>query len=105
MPGAGALRSTAADMTRFLAAHLDPSTTDLEDAVRLTQATPPSGPARMGLGSHRAGPGTLWHNGGTGGFRSITVVDTVGRTLAVTLVNQTRGADLPTFRLLRAIGS
>ncbi|WP_271799870.1 serine hydrolase domain-containing protein [Dietzia maris] len=105
MPGAGALRSTAADMTRFLAAHLDPSTTDLEDAVRLTQATPPSGPERMGLGWHRAGPGTLWHNGGTGGFRSITVVDTVGGTLAVTLVNQTRGADLPTFRLLRAIGS
>ena len=105
IPGAGALRSTASDMTRFLTAHLDPSGTDLGDAVRLTQATPSSGPERMGLGWHRAGPGTLWHNGGTGGFRAIAVIDTVSGTLVVTLVNQTRGADLPTFRLLRTIGS
>ncbi|WP_188065030.1 serine hydrolase [Dietzia sp. ANT_WB102] len=105
IPGAGALRSTASDMARFLAAHLDPSTTALEDAVRLTQATPPSGPGRMGLGWHRAGEGTLWHNGGTGGFRAIAVVDQLGGSLAVTLVNQTRGADLPTFRLIRGISS
>ena len=105
IPGAGALRSTAADLTRYLAAQLDPSRTALADAVRLTHATPPGGPPGMGLGWHRAAPGVLWHNGGTGGFRSIAAVDLLGGVAAATLVNQTRGADLTTFRLLRRLGS
>lgn len=104
LSGAGALRSTAADMSRFLEAQLDPSTTELADALRLTHATPPSGPDRIGLGWHRAGPGLLWHNGGTGGFRSIAVVDQQGRNIALGLLNQSRGADLPTFRLIRRLG-
>ncbi|TCW26696.1 CubicO group peptidase (beta-lactamase class C family) [Dietzia cinnamea] len=105
IPGAGALRSTAADLTRYLAAQLDPSRTALADAIRLTHATPPGGPTQMGLGWHRAGSGVLWHNGGTGGFRSIAVVDHLGGVAAATLVNQTRGADMTTFRLLRRLGS
>lgn len=59
----------------------------------------------MGLGWHRAGSGVLWHNGGTGGFRSIAVIDHLGGVAATTLVNQTRGADMTTFRLLRRLGS
>ncbi|MBC7307506.1 MAG: hypothetical protein H5T80_11380 [Dietzia sp.] len=47
----------------------------------------------------------LWHNGGTGGFRSIAVVDHLGGVAATTLVNQTRGADMTTFRLMRRLGS
>lgn len=105
IPGAGALRSTATDLMRYLAAQLDPSRTALADAIRLTHATPPGGPTQMGLGWHRAGSGVLWHNGGTGGFRSIAVVDHLGGVAATTLVNQTRGADMTTFRLLRRLGS
>ena len=105
IPGAGALRSTAADMERFLAAQLDPATTELDEAIRLCQSPAPGGPEQMGLGWHFAGPGTLWHNGGTGGFRSIIVVDRRQRLGAVALVNQTRGADLQTFRLLRDLRS
>lgn len=104
-PGAGALRSTAADMSRFLAAQVDPSSTELEPAIRLSQATPPGGPGRMGLGWHRAGQGRLWHNGGTGGFRSIAIIDHLCGFSTFAVVNQTRGADLAAFQLLRRLGS
>ncbi|WP_317812774.1 serine hydrolase domain-containing protein [Rhodococcus sp. IEGM 1408] len=103
IPGAGALRSTATDMLRFLAAQVDPPDTGLGEAVRLTHATPPGGPGEMGLGWHRAGPRTLWHNGGTGGFRSIAIVTPDSRVVTLALVNQTRGADLTAFRLMRRI--
>ena len=103
IPGAGALRSTATDMLRFLTAQVDPPGTGLGEAVRLTHATPPGGPEEMGLGWHRAGPRTLWHNGGTGGFRSTAIVTPDTRAVALALVNQTRGADLTAFRLLRRI--
>lgn len=103
IPGAGALRSTATDMLRFLAAQVDPPDSGLGEAVRLTHATPPGGPEEMGLGWHRAGPRTLWHNGGTGGFRSIAVVTPDSRVVTLALVNQARGADLATVRLMRGI--
>ena len=104
MAGAGALRSTAADMTRFLEAQVAPPVTDFGEAIRLTQRTPSGGPRDMGLGWHRAGGDLLWHNGGTGGFRSIAVVSQEAATLACVLVNQSRGADLTAFRLLRDLG-
>lgn len=101
--GAGALRSTASDMVRFLAAQVDPASTGLGDAIRLTHATPPGGPQQMGLGWHRAGDRTLWHNGGTGGFRSIAIMSPVSGTVVLALVNQNRGADLTAFRLMRQL--
>ncbi|MDX2358628.1 serine hydrolase domain-containing protein [Dietzia sp. PP-33] len=101
--GAGALRSTATDMVRFLEAQVDPASTGLGDAIRLTQATPPDGPRRMGLGWHRAWGRTLWHNGGTGGFRSIAIIGPDSGTVVLALVNQTRGADPVAFRLMRRL--
>lgn len=103
IPGAGALRSTAADMVKFLEAQVDPPDTELGEAVRLTHATPPGGPREMGLGWHRAGPRTLWHNGGTGGFRSMAIITPDTRVVTLSLVNQTRAADYGTSRLMRRL--
>lgn len=103
LAGAGALRSTASDMVRYLSAQVDPGSTGLGEAIRLTHATPPGGPEQMGLGWHRAGDRTLWHNGGTGGFRSIAIVSPASRTVVLALVNQNRGADLTAFRLMRRL--
>ncbi|AWH95051.1 hypothetical protein A6048_05670 [Dietzia psychralcaliphila] len=103
LAGAGALRSTASDMVRFLAAQVNPASAELGDAIRLTHATPPGGPEQMGLGWHRAGDRTLWHNGGTGGFRSIAIMGQDSGTVVLALVNQNRGADLTAFRLMRQL--
>ena len=103
MPGAGALRSTARDMLTYLRAQVRPEDTPIAEAIRLTHTTAPGGPPQMGLGWHRADEHTLWHNGGTGGFRTIAIVSPRSRTLLVGLVNQTRGVDLSAFRLVRRI--
>jgi D-alanyl-D-alanine-carboxypeptidase/D-alanyl-D-alanine-endopeptidase len=84
LAGAGALRSTVADLLTFLRAQMGvlPSdvSAELADAIRATHGERARGgrlaPAlRMGLGWFLLpiGPqklATIWHNGGTGGYRS-----------------------------------
>src|SRR3989475_2270934 len=71
--GAGALRSTAADMLRFLIANLDSTAPPLGHVLRATHAArhATSDPnLRIGLAWHilsRPSGGIVWHNGGTGG--------------------------------------
>lgn len=103
MPGAGALRSTARDMLTYLEAQARPADTPLAEAILLTHTAVPGGPPQMGLGWHLADECTLWHNGGTGGFRTIAIVSPRSRILLVGLVNQTRGVDLSAFLLFRRI--
>lgn len=83
--GAGALRSTAADMLRFGEALLHPETTALKDAfaIALTpQAEIASSGGQIGLGifiNKREGETVLQHDGGTGGYRSgLQVIPTKG---------------------------
>lgn len=76
MPAMGALHSTVADLGAFLAAQLDPDSSPLAEAIRLTHEP------RAGHGFSlqavgwavaqlpRGGPRVHWHNGGTGGARS-----------------------------------
>lgn len=103
LPGAGALRSTAADVLTFVQAHMEPEDTPLSEAIRLTHQTPAGGPAGMGLGWHRAGKQVLWHNGGTGGFRTIAAFRPGEGTAVTVLVNQSAGADLAALRLLKRV--
>ena len=103
LPGAGALRSTATDVLAFLHAQLEPEATPLAEAIRLTHRTPAAGPASMGLGWHRAGRQMLWHNGGTGGFRTIAAFRPEEGTAVTVLVNQSAGADLTALRLLKRV--
>jgi CubicO group peptidase (beta-lactamase class C family) len=98
LPGAGALRSTAADVLTFLQAQLHPDDTPLGPAIALTQPERrPGGRLGIGLGWLRVpiedDRVLLWHNGGTGGFRSFAgfVPDT--GVAAVVLANDLRSVD------------
>lgn len=76
LAGAGAIRSTTNDMLKFLAANLHPERGPLERAMAFAHQERASGGApnmRIGLNwlSLHAGADTIvWHNGGTGGYRT-----------------------------------
>ena len=78
LPGAGGITASMRDMMRFARAMLDPPNNSLGEAIDLTwrehAAADESGSA-MGLGWIIHGDGsTRWHNGGTGGSRSMMMV-------------------------------
>ena len=75
LAGAGALRSTTVDMLKFLDAYLHPAPSALGRAMALAQRerAPAMSGASLGLTwvIVRAGADTIvWHNGGTGGYRT-----------------------------------
>ena len=75
LAGAGALRSTANDMLTFVAANLGMVKSPLHDAMAsmLAPRRPAGGLGEIGLGWLIAKPHDeeiVWHNGGTGGYRS-----------------------------------
>jgi CubicO group peptidase (beta-lactamase class C family) len=107
LAGAGAIRSTAADMLKFLAAQLQPKRGPLEKAMTLTHTERASaGSAEMGIGlgwhlRHRNGDDIVWHNGGTGGYRSFAGFRPTAGTAVVVLTNSGGdGADDIGFHLL-----
>jgi len=109
LAGAGALRSTVGDMLTFLAANLDTSANPLARALRQThQSRRGAGSAAMtiGLGWHilarPQGPAIVWHNGGTGGYRSFAGFDEARHVGVVVLTNANIGADDIGFHLLDA---
>jgi CubicO group peptidase (beta-lactamase class C family) len=74
LAGAGAIRSTANDMLKFADANLHPERGPLERAMAFAhQVRAKAGPMGIGLNwlSLYAGADTIvWHNGGTGGYRT-----------------------------------
>jgi CubicO group peptidase (beta-lactamase class C family) len=112
LAGAGALRSTATDLLRFLEANLDPAHSPLADQLERTQQ-PRLRTAKhleVGLGwmiarpPQAAGP-VLWHNGGTSGFRSFVALDREAGTAVVVLSNTARSVDRLGLRLLKALST
>ncbi len=98
LAGAGALRSTAADLARFLAAAMGLVHTPLDSAFRLTQVIQgDAGPTlRIGLGWHVIWPDSspaYWHNGGTGGYHSFIGFDPRRKIGVVVLSNSSHGID------------
>lgn len=81
LAGAGALRSTAADLLTFLAANLGYTKSPLAPAMAaMLKARRPTGVPglEIALGWHiftTNGKEIVWHNGGTGGFRSFMGFD------------------------------
>ncbi len=79
LAGAGAIRSTTNDMLRFIKANLDPPDGLPGKSIELAwqQHLPAKGDAfAMGLGWHVARDGqTRWHNGQTGGYHSMMLVN------------------------------
>ena len=87
LAGAGALRSTAADMLRFLGAVLDPASPIAADVALTVDGWQPTARGVTGLGwlgfAPPQGP-VMLHSGGTGGFRSAIVAQpATGRAIVV----------------------
>ena len=98
LAGAGALRSTANDMLTFLAAAMGVTKTPLAAPMTSMLATrrPLGDPGHeIALGWHVYKSGEreiVWHNGGTGGYRSWVGFDPKSRTGVVVLSNASTGA-------------
>lgn len=93
LAGAGALRSTAADLIRFGQALLNPDSTPFPDAIRLllTPRSEFSGAStQIGLGIliSRFLNAPAWeHDGGTGGYRSSIQIQPDSQTIRIILIN------------------
>ncbi|MFB9593600.1 serine hydrolase domain-containing protein [Streptomyces racemochromogenes] len=113
LAGAGALRSSAADLVTYVRAQLDGGgPAELAKAIRLTREVEhrANGFAWMHLGwrGHRLHPRQgahvqIWHNGGTGGFASFVGFDPETRTGVIVLSNTQHAVDGPAFELLRTL--
>jgi CubicO group peptidase (beta-lactamase class C family) len=94
LAGAGALRSSANDMLTFLAAEMGYTQSALGPAMKamLEPRRPAAGPPglEVALAWHVFtvnGKTILWHNGGTGGYRTYMGFDPDARTGVVVLMN------------------
>lgn len=109
LAGAGALRSTVADLLVFLRAHVDPSASPLRGAVDMVlQTTSDAGSQRslrMGWDvlEHPAGTSWWWHNGMTGGFASFVGFDPQRQVGVVVLANSSRSVDRLGMALLERV--
>jgi serine-type D-Ala-D-Ala carboxypeptidase/endopeptidase len=111
LAGAGALRSTVADILRFLEAQLGraPEPEPLTQAIREThRPRARRGALGIGLGWFmlpvRGRPyEVLWHDGGTGGFRSVAGFVSEIDTAVVVLANSGRAVDNLGLEILKAI--
>jgi CubicO group peptidase (beta-lactamase class C family) len=95
LAGAGAIRSTTNDMLKFLEANLHPERGPLERAMAFAQKErAPAGKMGIGLNwlSTHAGTDTIvWHNGGTGGYRTFIGFEP-SRKIGVVIMTNTTGA-------------
>ncbi len=91
MPGAGGIHSSVRDMLRFSQANLNPPQDQLGSALNLAwKKHQEAGPGEfaMGLAWHIAGDGsTRWHNGQTGGYHSMMMVNREARLAVIILAN------------------
>jgi serine-type D-Ala-D-Ala carboxypeptidase/endopeptidase len=99
LAGAGALRSTMTDMLKFARANLDPSGGRLHRIMQTTHIVRRSaGPDGMSIGMNWVirrvkGRDVVWHNGGTGGYRTWLGFDKGRRIAAVVLTNSAMSND------------
>jgi D-alanyl-D-alanine-carboxypeptidase/D-alanyl-D-alanine-endopeptidase len=96
LAGAGALRSTTLDMLKFLDANLHPPRGTLGNAMALAQRERAPAMSGMSIGlnwlSMHVGADTMvWHNGGTGGYRTF-VGFVPSRKLGVVVLTNSGGA-------------
>lgn len=105
LAGAGAIRSSTADMAKFIAANLGFTETPLQQAMELSHKPRhnKAGENSVGMGWHikkGANGDVIWHNGGTGGYRTFAgFVKETGLGI-VLLTNSSQGSDDIGFHLL-----
>ena len=105
LAGAGALRSSANDMLKFLEAFLGYRESSLTPSMKaMLEVRRPAGQTEIGLGwliYPTDGREIIWHNGKTAGFYSFVGYDPITRVGVVVLSNATRsGVDDIGFHLL-----
>lgn len=105
LAGAGAIRSSTFDMLKFLAANMGLKKSPLYPAMKMTHEVrhDKAGAMRVGLGWHIAkgkNGDVIWHNGGTGGYRTFAGFVKETSTGVVVLTNSSAGADDIGFHLL-----
>lgn len=108
LAGAGAIRSTTVDMIKYLTANMGLEKSNLYPAMQLSHKNTFELDSNMsvGLGWHIKkldGKEYVWHNGGTGGYRSFTGFSKDGNIGVVVLTNSTEGVDDIGFHLLNPI--
>ncbi len=97
LAGAGAIRSTAIDMLKFVSANLHPERGPLEKAMAFAhEERAPAGAPNVVIGlnwiSLHAGSDTIvWHNGGTGGYRTYAGI-VPSRNVGVVVLTNSGGA-------------
>lgn len=106
LAGAGAIRSSLHDMLLYVAANAGLKKSKMYPAMQLAHKArhdKPGGGTRVGLGWHiskGAAGDVIWHNGGTGGYRTFAgFVRETGKGVVV-LTNSDKGADDIGFHLL-----
>jgi CubicO group peptidase (beta-lactamase class C family) len=106
--GAGALRSTATDMLKYLQANMHPDGQPLEHALRESHQELFREDDRSAFGmnwirtqSRRLQQAMIWHNGGTGGFRSFLGFTGDSRLGVLILSNSSEDVDDLAVELLR----
>jgi CubicO group peptidase (beta-lactamase class C family) len=113
LAGAGALRSTVNDMLKFVAANLGQSNTSLTgvlESCHTVRVKPPNPRLEVALGWHvvpldEGGRKIIWHNGGTGGYRSFIGFVKESKTGVVVLSNSGNSVDDIGVRLLKLLNS
>ena len=108
--GAGGWRSSAADLLTLAQAALDPAATPLAEALALSlEPRVEIGDGRqIGLGWHTGRVDdvpVVWHNGGTGGFRSFLAVAPDGGRAVVVLTNRSLDVDTLGIDVLRRLAA
>lgn len=105
--GAGALRSTVNDMLRYVRANADSNSKPLGRTLAATHTMRRPGPSpttSIGLAWHRTttpgGRTVVWHNGGTGGYRSFAGYDEATGLGVVVLTSTAVGVDDIALHLL-----
>jgi serine-type D-Ala-D-Ala carboxypeptidase/endopeptidase len=104
--GAGALRSTMNDMLRFARANLDPSGGRLQRVMQQTHEIRKSAgrdDMSIGMGWHirrMNDRSVVWHNGGTGGYRTWIGFDKTKKIAAIVLTNSALPNDDLGFELV-----
>jgi D-alanyl-D-alanine-carboxypeptidase/D-alanyl-D-alanine-endopeptidase len=99
LAGAGALRSTVNDMLKFLEANMGLVKTDLLPVLQKSHQIPKPTEGKqtdVALGWHinkRYGTEIIWHNGGTGGYRTFIGFAPAKRAAVVVLSNANSGQD------------
>ena len=107
LAGAGAIRSSVYDMLKFLSAQMNMTATPLHEAMELTQQArhDKANGMSVGLGWHIAAGGeypVIWHNGGTGGYRTFAgFIKETGKGVVV-FTNSSESVDDIGFHLLDA---